>query len=216
MKIIYQDKNVVVIDKPAGIAVHPAHGIPSGETIIERLKKLGLDVYLVHRLDKDTSGVMIFAKTPTAKEYLQRQFRDRKVKKTYLALVEGELEHLQAILTYPIARHPKNPLKRAVRGSGKPAETKYKVVKTFGSQSSQIYTLVEVRPKTGRTHQIRVQMAYIGHPVIGDGIYGKTDKLLQRHFLHASVLEIDLPNAKAQHFECALPKELEEYLANLV
>ena len=133
-----------------------------------------------------------------------------------MALVEGELEHPEAILTYPIARHPKNPLKRAVRGSGKPAETKYKIIKTLHGQPSEIYSLVEVRPKTGRTHQIRVQMAHIGHPVVGDGVYGKADSLLKRHFLHASELKIDLPSAKAQQFECALPKDLEVYLANLV
>lgn len=211
MKIIYQDNNVLVIDKPAGIAVHPANGIPNGETIIEQLKKLGQDTYLVHRLDKETSGVMIFAKNVLAKVFLQQQFKNRSVKKTYIALVVGKPKHFEAILTYPVARHPKNPLKRAVRGSGKPAETRYKTLKSYNAA-----TLLEAKPTTGRTHQIRVHLAHMGNPIVGDSLYGTADVDLGRQFLHAAKLEIALPSGESKVFESPLPKDLKDYQNNLV
>lgn len=211
IKTIYQDADAVVIDKPAGIAVHPAHGIAKGQTVAEQLEKQGIKPFIVHRLDKDTSGVMIVAKTKAAQDYLRQQFKARSVQKTYIALVTGTPKHPEAILTYPVARHPKNPLRRAVRGSGKPAETHYKVTKSYLESS-----LLEVKPKTGRTHQIRVQLAYMGHPVVGDGLYGKPAVGLKRQFLHASKLEISLPRGKSKTFQSPLPTDLEEYLNNLV
>jgi len=211
MKIIYEDSELLVIDKPAGIAVHPANGIPSGETILEQLEKRGLKPFIVHRLDKDTSGVLIVAKTAFAKNFLQKQFKERRVKKTYIALVAGRPSHVEAILTYPIARHPKNPLKRAVRASGKPAETHYKTLKKFTNS-----TLLEVKPTTGRTHQIRVHMAYMGHPIVGDALYGKNDATLNRQFLHATKLEVSHPGGGNRVFESSLPKDLRDYQNNLV
>lgn len=211
MKIIYEDENVLVVDKPAGISVHPAKGIPKGETIEEQLKSAGYTPYLAHRLDRETSGVLLVAKNTEARTYLQKQFQKRQVSKIYLALVQGHLKHKKAILSYPIARNPKNPLKRAVRASGKPSDTEYAVKKQYSSTS-----LLEVMPKTGRTHQIRVHLAYLGHPVIGDGVYGKSDPELNRQFLHAHKLSVHVPGGRLMSFTSPLPPDLKAYLNQLL
>lgn len=211
MKILFEDQDVLVVDKPAGISVHAGPGnleqtvadIVKGKVEDDGTGRCGI----VHRLDKDTSGVLIIAKTTKAREFLQQQFKDRKVNKTYLALVAGAPSDAEATIELPLGRNPKNPLKRAVRGSGKAATSSYIVSKRYSGR-----TLLEVHPTTGRTHQIRVHLAYIGCPVVGDRLYGKADPVLNRHFLHAHKLKLKLPNGKTKEFTSQLPTELVNYL----
>ncbi len=210
LKVIYEGDGLVAIDKPAGINVHPGHGRESEPTIVDLVEKqLRQAVFLVHRLDRDTSGVLLIAKTDVAKKYLQKQFEKRTVQKVYLAVVHGRLKHPEATLDWPIARHSKNPMKRAVRGGGKPSKTDYKVVKEVGD-----YTLVEVRPQSGRTHQIRVHMAHLGHPVVGDALYGKSDDGLGRLWLHATALTFH-DGTQPVTVKSPLPAELKRFLDTL-
>jgi RluA family pseudouridine synthase len=155
---------------------------------------------IVHRLDRATSGVMICAKTPEALSWLQKQFSMRKVKKTYVAVVEGDLALPEAIIDMPIERNPKKPQTFRVGSNGKPAVTAYKVLQTSTGRS-----LIELRPTTGRTHQLRVHLAHIKHPVVGDTFYRgvNADRLL----LHALSLEITLPNRQRKIFTAPLPAE---------
>ena len=195
-KVIYEDGNVIVLDKPGGLL-----SMAKGEYCPEKtLEAYGL---LVHRLDRDTSGVVILAKTPEVQTLLKKQFQDRKAHKTYYAVVEGQPKLDEARVDLPLARDLKRPTTFRVDPNGKESETFYKVLKTDGKHS-----LLEVRPTTGRTHQIRVHMKYIGHPVLGDTVYGeeKADRL----YLHASKLEITLPGGKRTTFEAKMPKEFKD------
>ena len=191
-EVIYEDGNVIVMDKPAGLL-----SMAKGEYCPENtLEAYGL---LVHRLDRDTSGVVILAKSPEVQSFLKRQFQDRKTHKTYYAIVEGRPKLDEAVLNLPLARDLKRPTTFRVDANGKEAETYYKVIK-----SNDKYSLVELKPKTGRTHQLRVHMKYLGHPILGDIVYGKKDKRL---YLHANKLEITLPGGKRTTFEAKLPEE---------
>ena len=191
-EVIYEDGNVIVMDKPAGLL-----SMAKGEYCPENtLEAYGL---LVHRLDRDTSGVVILAKSPEVQSFLKRQFQDRKTHKTYYAVVEGRPKLDEAVLNLPLARDLKRPTTFRVDANGKEAETYYKVIK-----SNDKYSLVELKPKTGRTHQLRVHMKYLGHPILGDIVYGKKDKRL---YLHANKLEITLPGGKRTTFEAKLPEE---------
>ena len=191
--VIYEDDDVVVLDKPAGLL-----SMAKGEYCPENtLEKYGL---LVHRLDRDTSGVVIMAKNPDVQKSLRRQFQDRKTKKTYYAIVAGRPKLDEARIDLPIARDLKRPTTFRVDASGKESETFYKVLK-----SNDKYSLVELKPTTGRTHQLRVHMKFLGHPILGDVVYDgdKADRL----YLHANKLEITLPGGKRSTFEAPLPKE---------
>ena len=195
-KVIYEDGNVIVLDKPGGLL-----SMAKGEYCPEKtLEAYGL---LVHRLDRDTSGVVILAKTPEVQTFLKKQFQDRKAHKTYYAVVEGRPKLDEARVDLPLARDLKRPTTFRVDPNGKESETFYKVLKTDGKHS-----LLEVRPTTGRTHQIRVHMKYIGHPILGDTVYGeeKADRL----YLHANKLEITLPGGKRTTFEAKMPKEFKD------
>ena len=210
-RTLLADSNLIVVDKPAGINVHAGHGQgnePSLQYIIE--KQLGQPVFLVHRLDRDTSGVLLIAKTEAAKKHLQRQFERRSIQKTYLALVRGHLEHRSGIIDLPLARSATNPLKRAVRGRGKAAITEYQ-----SKQRYHGYDLVEVKPRTGRTHQIRVHLAHIGHPIVGDRVYGSTEPKLSRQFLHASALSFTDLNNQRTTVSSPLPPDLKQFLKAL-
>lgn len=190
---IYEDDNVIVLDKPAGLL-----SMAKGEYCPENtLEQYGL---LVHRLDRDTSGVVIMTKNPEVQKFLRRQFQDRKTHKTYYAVVEGTPKLKEARIDLPIARDMKRPTTFRVDANGKESETFYKVVK-----SNDKYSLVELRPTTGRTHQLRVHMKFLGHPILGDPIYGsqKADRL----YLHANKLEITMPDGKRTVFEAKLPEE---------
>lgn len=192
-EILYEDENVIVVNKPAGLLSEA-----KGEYCPERtLADFGL---ICHRLDRDTSGVMILAKSEEVQKCLKRQFQDRKVHKTYYAVVEGELKHPEAKIELPLIRDLKRPTTFRVDPNGKPAETFYKVVKSDGEHS-----LVELKPVTGRTHQLRVHMKFLGHPIMGDRVYD--GEKAERLFLHAKELEITLPGGKRVSFTAELPQE---------
>lgn len=192
-EILYEDDDVIVVNKPAGLLSEA-----KGEYCPERtLADFGL---ICHRLDRDTSGVMILAKSEEVQKFLKRQFQDRKVHKTYYAVVPGVLKYNEARLDLPLIRDLKRPTTFRVDANGKAAETYYSVVESNGD-----YSLVELKPTTGRTHQLRVHMKYLGHPILGDKVYGGPEA--DRLFLHAKELEITLPGGKRMTFTADLPRE---------
>ena len=191
-EVIYEDENVIVVNKPAGLLSEA-----KGEYCPERtLADFGL---ICHRLDRDTSGVMILAKTPEVQKFLKKQFQDRKVHKTYVAVVKGRPKLDEARIDLPMMRDKKRPTTFRVDAGGKEAETFYKVLQSNGE-----YSLVELKPTTGRTHQLRVHMKYLGHPIVGDLVYG--DGKGKRLYLHAKELEITLPGGDRRVFEVKLPR----------
>ena len=215
-KIIFQNDDVLVINKPAGLITHPTATNPQ-PSVAAAFKDLvedsdNLRPGIVHRLDKDTSGVMILARNPQAKTFLQRQFKTRQVVKRYTALVVGRPKQAKARLSLPIKRGIKNPQKMTIDATGKPATSEYSVIYEY-----QRATLVDVLLYTGRTHQIRVQFAHIGHPVVGDRLYGenKSPLGLNRQFLHASMLNIGLPSGKRKEFKAPLASDLKQYLKSI-
>ncbi|MBX4196987.1 RluA family pseudouridine synthase [Candidatus Saccharibacteria bacterium] len=223
LPIIYEDKDVIVIDKPAGVLTHSKGALNTEATVASFIapklaKELsGNRAGIVHRLDRQTSGVIITAKNPAALSWLQKQFSTRKTKKNYLAVAEGQLDPPQAIIDAPIARNPKKPQTFYVNSAGKPAQTQYKLIKILNelsisngaSKSSNFFSLVELKPLTGRTHQLRVHLAYINHPVVGDRVYGHEAKHM---LLHAQSLELTLPNRERRVFEAKTPKYFEEFI----
>lgn len=198
--VLYEDEAVVVVDKPAGLVVHPGSGQRSGTLAAGLLARypditgVGADDRwgLVHRLDKDTSGAMLVARTQSAFDALVDQLRRRDIARSYVALVEGRLGTPTGIIEAPIGRDPTRPTRRAVTHAGKFARTHYELLRTYETSNA---TLVSVKLETGRTHQIRVHMAAIGHPVVGDLTYGATRKDIAspRTFLHAARLEFTHP-----------------------
>lgn len=208
LPVLYEDKSCVVINKPVGLLTHSKGAFnpePSVATWLRsRLTGMsGERAGIVHRLDRATSGVMICAKTPEALQWLQKQFSQRKTKKTYLAVVAGEFKQPEAIIDMPIERNPKKPALFRVGANGKSALTAYKVLKTNGK-----YSLLELKPTTGRTHQLRVHLEHIGHPIVGDRFYGGEEA--DRLFLHAQSLELTLPNKKREVFTVPTPKAFKE------
>jgi len=211
LPVIYEDSDCLVIDKPAGVLTHSKGNFNREATVASfikpKLKDLeGNRAGIVHRLDRGTSGVIIIAKTPQALNWLQKQFSSRKVKKIYLAIIEGQLQPPEAIIDMPIERHPANPKTFRVDENGKSAITEYKTIK-----SKDDLTLLELKPKTGRTHQLRVHLKQLGHPILGDTLYG--GKPADRLYLHASSLEIALPNKQRRLFESSPPKQFIELVA---
>ncbi len=212
MNIIYEDKDLIALNKPAGVnfdwALEERPASPAG----------GPELLAVHRLDKDTSGVILFAKNEKTQEYLRGLFQSREIKKTYLALVVGEMKQKEGKIELSIGRSKKTPLKRVAigekRGTIREAVTEYKVLKKFDG-----FTLVEARPKTGRTHQIRSHFAAIGYPVVCDKLYaGKRFVCplgLSRQFLHAFSLELTLSSGTRTRLEAELPVDLRKVLQNL-
>ncbi len=225
LAIIYEDRDIVVLDKPAGLVVHPAPGYPS-HTLVNAIlahcpSLLGSNDLIrpgiVHRLDKDTSGLMVIAKNDSAKAYLVHQFKSHSITKGYLVLVTGKLFPEQGVIEAPIGRDPHNRKKMAIAATGREASTKYKVKRYLGD-----YTLIEATPLTGRTHQMRVHFAAIGYPVVGDPVYGgkHRDKALasclKRQFIHAHFLGFCLPSTKEyQEFTCPLPMDLKQVVESL-
>jgi 23S rRNA pseudouridine1911/1915/1917 synthase len=223
LDIVYEDRNLMVVNKPAGMVVHPAAGHRTGTLVHAALayapdiEGIGGEIRpgLVHRLDRDTSGLILLAKNDQAHRWLQNQFRNRQTEKVYLALVDGAPPTPRGRIEAAIGRHPAQRQKMAVvpAGQGRPAVSEYQRLETFHQ-----HTLLEVRPLTGRTHQIRLHLAFIGCPVTGDRVYGRrTASLpLERHFLHAARLTIRLPGeGEPRLFEAPLPAELESLLAGL-
>jgi 23S rRNA pseudouridine1911/1915/1917 synthase len=219
LAIIYEDEDILVIDKPAGLTVHPAPGHPSHTLVNAILAHCpGLTMNnepmrpgIVHRLDKDTSGLIVIAKNDFAREYLTAQFRSRTVTKGYLVLVKGRLSSEQGVIEAPIGRDPHRRQRMAIVETGKEATTQYRVRKYLDT-----YTLVEVTPLTGRTHQIRIHLSAIGYPVVGDPTYGIKSAYLNRQFIHAYRLGFRLPSTKQyQEFTSPLPMDLEQALEHL-
>ena len=219
LAVVYEDDDVLVVDKPAGMVVHPAPGHPIGtlvNALLGRMPELariedGLRPGIVHRLDKDTSGLMVVAKSRRSHDYVARQLKERAVRKVYTALVEGRLEPSEGTVEAPIGRDPRNRKRMAVVQGGRDAQTAFGILKRLPG-----YTLVEAQPKTGRTHQIRVHFASLGHPLAGDGVYGARDIGLGRHFLHAGVLGFRLPgDGRYVEHRAQLPPELSAALAGL-
>lgn len=216
VKIIYEDEDLVVIDKPAGITSHPAPG-ENESTIAEIFaskysgKAQSDRDMVVHRLDKGTSGVMILAKNEKARESLLAQFAARKVAKTYLALVCGKVVPREGVIDMPLARSMIAKNQIAPADEGKDAKTLYKVVRYYKG-----FSLVSASPKTGRTHQIRVHFAAIGHPICGDERYGSKNTSVGRIFLHAHEISFIHPaTCKRVKFVSVLPPELAEVLSKL-
>lgn len=205
LPIVYQDKNVIVINKPAGLLTHSKGVLNDEFTVAEffkRFTKYHLDTNrpgIIHRLDRDTSGVLIGALNDKTAKLLQRQFSDRKVKKVYIAVVDGVPKQAEALIDLPIGRNPKAPSQFRVDPNGKEARTLYKVL-----ASNKKHSLVELRPETGRTHQLRVHMAYLGTPIHGDKVYGKE---ADRMYLHAAKLEITIPEGERMLFAADVPPE---------
>jgi len=227
LEIVYEDETLVVMNKPAGLVVHPASGTPSGtlaNALAYHFQQLpGREVRpgIVHRLDRDTSGLLVVAKTESALENLSDQFRDRTVFKSYVALVHGRMSADSGKIDQPLARDRSNRTRMAVVRGGRNALTLYRVRQGF-----ERFTLLDVELKTGRTHQIRVHLAWLKHPVVGDETYGggrdntiqdpqlrARIRHLKRHFLHAEKLGFRHPQTNEfVKFESPLPAELSEFL----
>jgi len=219
LNIIYEDAELLVVDKPAGLAVHPAPGHPShtlANAVLNYLPSLAdgedsLRPGIVHRLDKDTSGLIVVAKNRVAQANLSAQFKSRSVSKYYLVLVKGKLTPRSGIIEAAIGRDPRNRQRMAVVSRGREARTDYRVVKYVGDCS-----LLEIKPETGRTHQIRVHLGAIGFPVVGDAAYGVRSPHLTRQFLHAAKLGFKLPSTgEYVGFESPLPPDLQQALKEI-
>jgi 23S rRNA pseudouridine1911/1915/1917 synthase len=222
LDIIYQDGSLVVINKPSGLVVHPGTGAKT-DTLAHALKFHFPEVAwvgpedrpgIVHRLDRDTSGLILVALTEPAFYNLKQQFKSRKVDKTYIALVLGSMPGPEGLLDWPLGRHPKHGERISIKTRHpREAKTLYEMEKEYSG-----FTLLKVKPITGRTHQIRVHMAASGHPVVGDRVYGKSRRKTgcPRLFLHASRLEFSHPETGMKvHFTSPLPEDLRSFLETL-
>jgi RluA family pseudouridine synthase len=212
IKILYEDSNILAIDKPSGILVHPDERSKE-KTIYDLFVKKYPELAIVHRLDRDTSGVLLLAKNEKTHKFLKRQFMGRSVKKIYHCIVNGSVKQDSGTIKKSIGRSPSDFRKwlagRGARGELREAETFYKVLKRF-SEKENNFTYLEVRPKTGRTHQIRVHMKYLNHPVACDSLYnpGKPcPKGFKRLALHARSIEFKIQGGKTLKIESPLPKE---------
>lgn len=210
LPVLYEDDDCIVVYKPVGLLTHSKGAFNPEATVATWLSSRVRDMAgdragIVHRLDRATSGVMICAKTPEALSWLQKQFSLRKVKKTYAAVVVGHLTPAEAVIDMPIERNPKKPQTFRVGSNGKSAVTNYKVV-----AESEKYSLVELKPLTGRTHQLRVHLTQLGHPILGDTFYGHNPA--ERLFLHAESLEITLPSRERKIFKAPVPQEFKQQL----
>lgn len=222
VEIIYEDKDIIVVNKPKGMVVHPAVGNLDGTLVNaimnickDSLSGIGGEVRpgIVHRLDKDTSGLLIIAKNDNSHIKMSEQIKNREVTKIYIALVRGVITENEATINMPIARSTKDRKKMAVCKNGKSAVTHFKVLKRYDK-----YTLLQIKIDTGRTHQIRVHMAEIGHPVVGDLVYsnGKNDFGVEGQMLHSKILEFKHPiTGKEMHLEAELPEYFEKILKQL-
>lgn len=226
LSIVYEDEDLLVVDKPAGMPVHPGPGHARGtlvNAVLARCPDLAgvggaLRPGIVHRLDKDTSGLIVVAKRDAAHRALQRQLKERTVEKRYVALVAGDVRPGEGVIDVPIARDPRHRKRMAVVAGGRAAVTRYRVLGRYvePSRTGARYTLLEARPVTGRTHQIRVHFASLRHPLVGDAVYGRPSPLVGRHFLHAARLGFTHPTTGASlTFESPLPQDLREALARL-
>ena len=206
LPILYEDDDVIVVNKPSGLLTHAKGGLSDEPTVAEIIRpktSFATDTDrpgIVHRLDRDTSGLLIIAKNPESAAHLQRQFAERTAKKTYIAITDGKPKLNAAKIDLPIGRNPSAPSTFRIDPNGKPAQTTYHVLAENDTQS-----LVELKPTTGRTHQLRVHLAHLNTPILGDRVYGKSSDC--RMMLHAQKLEITLPSGERKVFEAAIPDE---------
>ena len=228
-KVIYQDENILVIDKPAGWIVNEAE-TTKGQKVLQTwlsqkfdypvAKDRGVRCGIVHRLDKETSGILIVAKTKNVFTEMQRQFKSREVEKSYTSLVHGKVEPKEGVIEVPVGRLPWRRDRFGVLPGGREAKTGYKVIRYYTGEGD--YSLLELYPKTGRTHQIRIHLKYIGHPVVADEFYAgrktarEDRKWCPRLFLHATKIKLNHPGTgKEMFFESELPSDLETSLKTL-
>lgn len=219
LEVVHEDEDLLVVDKPAGMVVHPAPGHPVDTLVNALLARLPdlrgvgeeLRPGIVHRLDKDTSGLIVVAKNRQAHRNVSQQIKDRRVRKGYMALLKGAMEPSEGVIRASIGRDNRNRQRMAVVEGGREAETPYRVVERLTG-----YTLVEAFPRTGRTHQIRVHFSSLDHPLAGDTVYGGRDPRLGRQFLHAHILGFRLPGTgEYAEFNSSLPSDLQEVLDRL-
>ena len=222
LDIIYEDQDIIVVNKPKGMVVHPANGNPDGTLVNaimaickDSLSGIGGEIRpgIVHRLDKDTSGIVIIAKNDKAHIHLSEQIKEHQVKKTYIALVRGIVKENEATINMPIGRSEKDRKKMAVTKKGKEAITHFKVLERYDK-----YTLLQVNIETGRTHQIRVHLSQIGYPIVGDEVYsnGKNEWNVKGQCLHAKSLEFTHPiTGEKMYLEAKLPEYFENILKDL-
>ena len=229
LNIVYEDDDLLVVNKPAGMVVHVGAGVTSGTLVNALLHHIGklstaggeLRPGIVHRLDRMTSGLVIVAKNDSAHRELSAQFKSREVHKTYVALVHGRMTNLHGEISTSVGRDPRRRIRMRPGGIGaREASTRYRLLRRF-----RHFTLLEAEPRTGRTHQIRVHLSSIGHPVVGDTLYGaparlridtREDKTMERNFLHAAALELRHPRTQERlRFKAALAPELEDFLKRL-
>lgn len=226
LDILYEDADILVVNKAAGMVVHPGAGHHSGTLVnallayCDDLQGIGGELRpgIVHRLDKDTSGVLVVAKNDHAIRALQRQFKQREVRKIYVALVIGNIEQAEGVIEAPIGRHRVHRKRMAVVAKGKPARTRWRVRGRYHDDYNRIYTLLNVRLLTGRTHQIRVHFLWLGYPLVGDAVYGPARSPLPapRQFLHARALTFLHPvTEEKMTFSAPLPDDLATLLASL-
>ena len=209
LPILYEDDDVIVVNKPSGLLTHAKGGLSDEPTVAEIIRpktSFATDTDrpgIVHRLDRDTSGLLIIAKNPESAAHLQRQFAERIAKKTYIAITDGKPKLNAAKIDLPIGRNPSAPSTFRIDPNGKPAQTTYHVLAENDAQS-----LIELKPTTGRTHQLRVHLAHLNAPILGDRVYGKSSNC--RMMLHAQKLEITLPSGERKVFEAAVPDEFKK------
>ena len=210
LPILYEDDDVIVVNKPSGLLTHAKGGLSDEPTVAEIIRSktsFATDTDrpgIVHRLDRDTSGLLIIAKNPESAAHLQRQFAERTAKKTYIAITDGKPKLNAAKIDLPIGRNPLAPSTFRIDPNGKPAQTTYHV---FAENDTQSF--VELKPTTGRTHQLRVHLAHLNAPILGDRVYGKSSDC--RMMLHAQKLEITLPSGERKVFEAAIPDEFKRF-----
>ena len=210
LPILYEDDDVIVVNKPSGLLTHAKGGLSDEPTVAEIIRpktSFATDTDrpgIVHRLDRDTSGLLIIAKNPESAAHLQRQFAERTAKKTYIAITDGKPKLNAAKIDLPIGRNPSAPSTFRIDPNGKPAQTTYHVLTENDTQS-----LVELKPTTGRTHQLRVHLAHLNAPILGDRVYGKSSDC--RMMLHAQKLEITLPSGERKVFEAIVPDEFKKF-----
>ena len=224
VEVLYEDDDVLVVNKPAGLVVHPAHGHATGTLVNAVVRKITADTGraaarpgIVHRLDKDTSGVMIVAKNDVAQLALARQLQGRRFDKEYLALVWGDPGDQPAVIEAPISRDTADRRRMVVRAGGRDSTTRFARIASYGTGPER-RALLHVKPVTGRTHQIRVHLAYARLPIVGDPVYGRTNSErdgLARQFLHAWRLSVNLPHSGPRTFTAPLADDLRTYLSAL-